>query len=213
MVEIPVNHESESALGISTLKLAQRIIGNYLDIRVINLKVHDYIPHTHIENPAFYLEITKDAFLKMQQKDLNGLSGDYGEKWNVSLSSKIILKDNQESHLILADLALGKSKENLELIKNRFQEIIKPQYGGGFFLETGNSYHYFGKNVLNKDDWHKFLGSLLITSVVTDTPTGVSILDLVDNRHVGHSLRREASCLRLTTIGAKTFSPRVVDYI
>jgi hypothetical protein len=208
-----VDYEKESYKGLSTLELAQRIIGNNSKIQQVSLRVYEYIPQSHI-NPEYHFRIPKKPFLEIQQKVLDELAENHGKGWNVALSSRVVLEDGREGHLILVDLALSKSKKNLELVKNRFKEMIKPQYGGGFFLETGNSYHYFGENLLDsRDELVEFSGNSLITSIVADKPTKVSIRYLVDDRHVGHSLIRGSFNLRLTTKGSKKFIPRVVDYI
>ncbi len=207
--------EKETCLGMSTLDLAKRIISRNELIRKVHLRVHGYTPHIHQDGEDRRLSISTDSFLKLQQQHLNQVASRHGEGWNVSLSSDVTLWNHQKRHLILADLVPQKSAENLDVIKRRFNEIIKPRYGGGFLLETGTSYHYFGEKIVDQDDWRELLGRLLITSIVIDMPPGVLDVHrvLVDYRHVGHSLMRNATSLRLTTRGTKTFSPVVVDFI
>lgn len=207
--------EKESYRGFSTLKLVHEVISGNPSIRSVNLSAYRHISHIHTDNDRFSREIPREFFLSTEQEDLNKQAESYGEGWNVNLNSNVVLTDRSIGHLIIVDLAPKKSKRNLALIKERFSEIIKPSYGGGFFLETGESYHYLGESLINKDEWYKLLGDFLLTSVVKVMPKGTSSVHKVlgDYRYIGHSLKRGYTAMRLTTMGTKTFSPFVVDFI
>lgn len=210
----PVDHEKEACLGLSTLELTQRIISNNPNIAYIHLRPFRYIADRpsigEISHP-----IPIAQFLEFKQSDLNGWAAKEGDGYNIALDSTIEQIDGNIGHLVMVDLAAKKSPENLEKSKRRFKEIISPQFGGGFFLETDASYHYIGEQVVNQEDWQKLLGYLLITSNVIRMPDGIPNVHerIVDDRYIGHSLIRGTTGLRLTTLGKKKVEPFVVDFI
>jgi hypothetical protein len=209
------DHEKESCLGLSTLELAKRVMGSIPSIQNVQLSAHYRIPHSPIETERLSY-VSRDVFFAMQQKDFDALAQSYGDKWHISLGSRVSLADDKQAHLITTDLDLSKSEENLALIKKRFNEIIKPKYGGGFILETGKSYQFFGIGIVGENEWYSgLLASFLMTSIVKEVPQGMvepHIL-LVDDQHIGHSMSRGHTCVRLTTRAEKEFTPFVKDYI
>jgi hypothetical protein len=213
--QVSFNHEKEALIGASTLELAQRIIANNSSIKTIELAPYTYVPNTHSEKNPSPVAMLKERFVKMRQCELDECVNWLGRDWNIGLDSGVLLESGEKSHLLIVDLAPKKSKKSLGLIKKRFKEIIKPQYGGGFFLETGESYHYFGENIISESKWYEWLGDCLLASVTKNMPGETSRTHTVlgDYRYVGHSLKRHYATLRLTTKGDKTFSPRVVDFV
>lgn len=211
---LPLSHEKEACLGLSTLELTQRIVGNNPNITSVYLRPFLYIPDKpsigEVSSP-----FAVGQFLKLQQAALTQWAQREGDGYNIALDSTVDLADGSKGHLVMMDLAAKKSPENLERSKRQFNEIIKPHFGGGFFLATDGSYHYVGERVVSQDDWQKLLGYFLITSRVTRMPDGSPSLHemIVDYRYIGHSLIRGTTGLRLTTLGSKTVTPKVVDYI
>lgn len=211
----PFNHEKVSCIGLSTLEVAQRVIDNNTSICAVNLRPYIYVPNQTSNEEERAYEVSRAQFLGYDKKDLDNWLSKLCEGYNIALDSSVVLGDGNRGHLIMADLAPQKSDENLDKIRNRFGEIIKPKYGGGYFLETKRSYQFIGDKVVSQDEWYKLLGNLLISSIVTVTPDDMPNKHeiIADYRYIGHSLKRGTTGLRLTTSGQKTFTPSVVDYI
>lgn len=64
-------------------------------------------------------------------------------------------------------------------------------------VDSGRSYHYYGKRLLSKNEWRIFLGKCLLMQ------------DLVDERYVGHQLVDGHCVLRLSASQIKPSIPRV----
>lgn len=121
------------------------------------------------------------------------------------MSSKVLLRNGEYRHIPMMDFSISKNKANLKFLLERLHHLEMPN---GYIIETGSSYHYFGKDFLMIEDWYKFLGKCLLSSVVR---TREDILEIADNRYIGHSLRRGDCSLRLTSRGDKTYIPKVVS--
>jgi hypothetical protein len=210
----PVNHEKESALGLSTLELVQRIIKANPSIAGVYLRPFVYIADRPSTGETSY-PFPAAQFLALPQSSLDSWALREGEGYNIALDSTVDFVNGQKGHLIMMDLAAKKSEEGLTRSKEQFSKIIKPNFGGGFFLETDGSYHYVGEKPVEQSDWQRALGYFLITSRITRMPDGIPNIHerIVDDRYIGHSLIRGTTGLRLTTLGKKKVIPTVVDYI
>jgi len=66
------------------------------------------------------------------------------------LASKVIMKDSSEAHIPMMDF-YGRKEEILPKIG----EYMKPFHG--FILDSGNAYHFWGTQLMNKKEWQNFL--------------------------------------------------------
>lgn len=207
--------EKESYKGKSTLEVAQRVVDDNASIAAVNLRPYFYVPNQTSSEEERAYEIPRVQFLNYDKKDLDNWLSKLCDGYNIALDSSVLLGDGSKGHLIMADLAPQKSDENLEKIRKRFEEIIKPKYGGGYLLETKRSYQFLGDEIVPQDEWYNLLGDLLISSIVTVTPSDMPNNHeiIADYRYIGHSLKRGTTGLRLTTSGKKTFVPSVVDFV
>lgn len=210
----PVNHEKENNLGLSTLEIAQKIVGSSSSIQAVNLRPYHYVPNQPSTREISYPTL-RDSFLGMKQQELEEWANSLGQEYNIALDSQVRFIDETQGHLVMTDLAPEKSPENLEKIKQQLREIIKPRFGGGYLLETNRSYHYIGEATVAQQEWYESLGRFLITSIVTKTPDGVPNIHevIADYRYIGHSLVRSTTGLRLTARGRKKVLPFVVDWV
>jgi hypothetical protein len=71
----------------------------------------------------------------------------------------------------------------------------------GALLESGASYHFYGRELLTRDEWRKFIGYTLLLS------------PFVDTRYVGHRLIDGESVLRIEPHPTKPVMPRVVALV
>lgn len=207
------SEEKEQHLGITTLEIGRVIVDKTPQIQKVHLRYYYYVPEkpsgeeekTHIVDRQTFLHTT----------EVENLIGILEPGWNIAFDSQVEDQEGKILQLPMLDLALRKSPENLERTKQRLKKIIVPNFGEGFILETNKSYHFFGERPMSQENWYKFLGLSLLTSIVTVTPDDQpNIHEMVaDYRYIGHSLIRNSTGLRITTNGTKVFMPRVVAVI
>ncbi|HKB68095.1 MAG TPA: hypothetical protein VKC61_19705 [Pyrinomonadaceae bacterium] len=99
-----------------------------------------------------------------------------------AVASKCTLRDGSEAHIPMMDFGL-KSPEGRETVVATMRGISP---GGGTVLQTENSYHFYGTELLDSKGWLEFLGKSLLFQGV------------IDDRYIGHRLREGFSVLRLT---------------
>lgn len=205
--------DPERLLGLSTIDIAKCIVRTNQDIAVVHFRAYHYVPNTPSGPGERIFPIKRNDFL--HGYDLAAIIDSLDDGFNLALDSKIILESGDTAHFQMIDLAPRKSPEALEKITSRFREIIVPRFGGGVLLETNKSYHYFGFQVLSPEEWLDFLGLNLITSIVTQVDENLPRVHefISDYRYIGHSILRRSTGLRVTTIGSKTFEPKVVSVI
>ena len=209
------NCEKESFLGLSTLELAQRIVDSNSEIKAVGLKPYVYVPNKPSGRDEKIYYTSRENLLNIRQEGLDDWCVYLGEGYNISLVSSLIFKDGSGGHFVMADLAPQRSGEGLEKAKRRFKEIVQPEFGGGFFLETKRSYQFLGENTVSQNNWNNLLGTLLTTEIIAYFGAEIPAEHerIVDAKYVGYSLKRGHMGLRLTTNGTKTVVPRVVGFI
>lgn len=116
--------------------------------------------------------------------------------WALAVSSAIITADG-ERHLPMIDFQCP--------IGDLYRDVLvagltRIGYRGAL-LESGASYHFYGRQLLTRDDWRKFMGYTLLLS------------PFVDTRYVGHRLIDGESVLRIEPHETKPVMPRVVAFV
>jgi hypothetical protein len=132
---------------------------------------------------------------ELSVEGLEEIVDDLGSAYALSASSKVTLSDGSIGHLPMIDFRCEPSDDNLRAVTDVARAIGERS---GAFLNSGNSYHYYGLNVLGERDWVAFLGKCLLFA------------PLVDVRYIGHRLIDGHCRLRLSRIGAKPV-PTVVE--
>ena len=98
------------------------------------------------------------------------------------ISSRVKLHNGMEAHLPLLDFSLPPSSAN-----DKIAERIAIRLGqGGYLLDSGNSYHFYGDGLLDDSGYRKFLGAALLFS------------PLVDHRWIAHQLVEGVGALRIS---------------
>ncbi|KUK75916.1 MAG: hypothetical protein XD93_1200 [candidate division WS6 bacterium 34_10] len=185
-------------------ELVRQIVSENDEIDQLCLVAYKYVPLQVDEN-----ELNKEFWVSKQNflEDgfLESLSNKFSKDVQIGLFSRVSVGYEGDKHIPMMDLEISKSRVNLKKIISRFTHL---GLNDGWLLETGNSYHYYGRTLIEDDKWiSNFLSRCLLTSIVNSRS---DIEDIVDSRYVGHSLRRGSCCLRLTTWDDKSFVPKVV---
>ncbi len=101
----------------------------------------------------------------------------------LAVASRVSLSRGREGHLPLLDLQCRPTATNLRHILHAMRRIL-PE--GGVVLNSGRSFHYYGRHLLTPSEWRQFLGRCLLLE------------PLVDVRNLGHCLIDGESALRLS---------------
>ena len=121
-----------------------------------------------------------------------------GEHRVVSVTSKVNCK-GKIYHLALMNLH---PEDGLTYEEMKIALKVVTQGMGGYLLESGRYYHFYGNSLLSERKWLEFLINFLMPTV------------LVSPRYIGHSLFRGYTCLRLTTDSTyKPVLPTVCDVL
>lgn len=70
------------------------------------------------------------------------------------LTSKVILKDSSGAHIPMMDFYCERFETKEEILPE-IEEYMKPFHG--FILDSGNAYHFWGTQLMNKKEWQNFL--------------------------------------------------------
>src|SRR6266851_5380263 len=91
----------------------------------------------------------------------------------LAIISRVRLSRNRVMHIPMMDFRCAISKENLRTLGELLPEIGQRT---GFILESGRSYHFYGKELLADRDWPVFVGRCLLMK------------NYSDERYIGHQL-------------------------
>ncbi len=197
--------ENNELIGANPLEVFTHIVKVNPQIEAVNFWTYVYRPVQFTEpgkNPQW---ISREEFLShnVLPELVEGLPDDA----QVGVFSKVILENGGTVHIPMMDFGIPKGDKGLATLKERFQKAGAHNI---WVLETGESYHLYGKDLLSEVEWVQFMGTCLLTSVVH---TRENIEQVADPRYIGHSLKRGGNVLRVTTRAIKSFEPRVVAFI
>jgi hypothetical protein len=113
----------------------------------------------------------------------------------LAVSSLVELHDGSHCHVPMLDFHCPASPENLGLVKCVVTQL---GIGGGFILESGESYHFYGLRLLKERELTAFLGRALLYAPI------------VDKCWIAHQLIESACALRISSRGPDGDMPCVV---
>ncbi len=102
------------------------------------------------------------------------------------VSSDVKLLGRGRAHIPMVDFHCPATAENRELAIRACSLIDR---AGGYLLESGHSYHFYGKSLLKPDEFPAFLGRMLLLSPI------------VDRAWIAHQLIEGACPLRISATG------------
>lgn len=108
---------------------------------------------------------------------------------NYALNSSIVLKNDVRYHLPLLDFHIPSNLNNLIQVKKVLFLLDLHQ---GYILDSGESYHYIGINLLNEDALINFLSKALLFSPI------------IDRAWISHQLLERSCSLRVSNKNNKT---------
>lgn len=197
--------QNKELIGASSIEVFTHIVRTNPQIARVNLWRYVYKPVQFEEPGENPLWLTREQLFQGQRvKELiEGLPQDA----QIGVFSKVLLESGEFTHISMMDFNQGKTKQGLNLVVERLK---RGKISSGWVLETGESYHYYGSQLLTEPEWIDFMGTCLLTSVVHSRE---NIEQVADPRYIGHSLKRGGCVLRITTRAIKNFEPKVVAFI
>jgi hypothetical protein len=105
---------------------------------------------------------------------------------------------NKFCHLPMMDFSCDVSLQNLAFIKKAMEFMGEKK---GIFVNSGNSYHYYGLSVIPTLQWHHFMTQCILLGPFTDV------------RYIAHRLLSGYCILRISPSRLKQKIPQIVDYL
>lgn len=116
----------------------------------------------------------------------------------LALTSRCRLVDGSQGHLPMLDFRCEPNDYFLHLLRVGLTRMVR---GGGAFLRSGRSFHFYGFRPLDDDGWRRFMAQALLLAPLTDV------------RYIAHRLLDGFADLRLTTSSVKPIEPTVAAYL
>lgn len=194
-------------IGASSVNVLEHIVQINPDIAKISFWVYVYRPIQFTESGQNPLYVPRTDVLNDSQGVVSRIVNSLPNEAQVGVFSEVLLNNGDKAHIPMMDFGIPKSDEGLGVVKERLQ---RAEIHNVWILETGESYHLYGKDLLSPQEWLNFMGTCLLTSVVHSRD---NITQVADPRYIGHSLKRGGCVLRVTTRAVKSFDPKVVAFI
>jgi hypothetical protein len=191
IVEFPFNRGLQDRLELTQGE--ERQIAKALAIReLLGLPFWEALLLTCVSNSDFSRRLLEQVKAHNRDTTVRRLSAqgseleDYLRRQagtNIAFSSKVVLNAGEIRHLPLLDFHCANNTANLSLSCAVIQQL---EIGPGYFVESGDSYHFYGSALLTLDEYVRFMGLALHYSPI------------VDKGWIAHQLREMASALRIT---------------
>lgn len=191
---------SKFPVGITALELLPRLVENHPDI--VSIKFVEYRLLPTFREIKRKTNVTFEQSITRQMRHGSGNVRTFAvprdritpdELWRdvdalqdghaLAVCSQVVLRAGTGAHIPLIDFGCRRSSENLRRVEIAMRAIDKD---GGIILNSGNSYHYYGRSLLTNTEWRKFIGRCLLVE------------QLVDVRNLGHCLIDGEAALRIS---------------
>ena len=150
------------------------------------------VPFSYYEYKPQTVEDRRSDFIMPVEQFLDGAAvfqamEGAGKERELAVHSDLLMRDGRRLHLIMVDMSTS-ARAHLEKLRgflgdNVFQRIA--------WYASGRSFHGYGESLLERDEWVKFMGLLLLANQPHLEPT-------VDPRWIGHRLLAGYASLRWT---------------
>lgn len=200
-------YHPERLIGASCHEVIREILRLNPEIEAMRFTTYSYV-YLAIEKdkiePHFWInreEILEGDELERQIEALP-------EGSELGIHSHVRMKDGSIKYLSMMNFrSLEPSLDIQERAKEKMKEIVGMK---GPLLRTDRSFHFYGLEPVDFEEWLNFNARCLLTSIVEDK--GKKITDIVSTRYIGHCLLRRANVLRISN-NFRQVMPTVVDYI
>lgn len=160
-----------------------------------DLFIHEALKHDKRDEAIELFEVQIDSSAK--DRILNKVAGTPSDGV-LALCSTCINVDGLVKHIPMMDFRCKPTASNLKKIRIALAELGQKR---GAILQSGRSYHYYGFDLLNQEDWVKFLAKCLLLAPIADA------------RYIAHRLIEGIGALRITASETKPETPFIVDIL
>ncbi len=171
---------------------------------LLTMSIRDGItPLQLLKECTFHPSSSQARFKKLSlnnisRQKINSYEKSISGKEMIGLCSLVELPRKKFLHIPMLDFHCLPKKENLMLVKSSLEMIGEKD---GMILNSGRSYHYYGRELKTQEEWVDFLGRALLLSPI------------VDPRYIAHRLIDGWSILRIFANELKPKEPVVVGYL
>jgi hypothetical protein len=155
----------------------------YVELAIL----HDKSPEEH-HLDMVQSEISAESVQSMLENLKDGLV--------LAVSSKVGLKNNGFAHIPMMDFRCEPSSKTAEIVKAALRAMGEE---AGLLVNSGRSYHFYGRRLLSRDEWLRFLAM------------GILFSPIVDARYIAHRLADGACRLRIGPGPGKPSTPIVEE--
>jgi hypothetical protein len=149
--------------------------------------IGNFLHHDHRANKQWRV-LTSDLTSALLKEKIESLPRDLA----IALDSRCTFQDRSVKYIPMMDFKPTPSADHLELLKEFFKRINCR----GIIVDSGASYHFYGFDFFDTEQWIKFLGQCLLAP-------------WSDSRWIGHSLIAGGGDLRISATENKQKLPSV----
>jgi hypothetical protein len=152
-------------------------------VQAVTLSYYYYVPQSLIDS-RIGLAVSVDDFLDI--RFMERLIAECPPGAEVALHSEVIVEGGGVRHIPMIDMSTGSAAQLLKL-----KPFLERHFEGFAWFKSGRSYHGYGSNLVERDEWIAIMGRLLLANQIGMPAT-------VDPRWVGHRLMAGYAALRWT---------------
>jgi len=164
----------------------------------------DALCSVFIDNPAYSKTLLSNVFhhnynnevLLVGSQDFLNDELRLDKDKSYAATSNVVMKDGRICHIPMVDFHCCVSSTNESLV---YDVALELDAGPGFILNSGNSYHFLGTNLIEGDGIYKFMGRMIMFNPI------------IDKSWVAHQMIEGYCALRITEKNG--LMPRVVREI
>ncbi|WP_437945288.1 primase 1D-like protein [Sorangium sp. So ce296] len=176
----------------SKVPLESRSVAEFLELRPPIVLLDELLRHD--ARPKRELVHVKTRDLSVAQ--LNAMVRRLPEGAALGLCSVSQLRNKARTmHIPMMDFRVPPSEAGLTILR---EALYRMGFRRGALLDSGRSYHFYGFDLMNRDQWWEFMARSLL------------VAPLVDVRYIAHRLLEGTGILRLTSTPLKPRTPVVV---
>jgi hypothetical protein len=113
----------------------------------------------------------------------------------LAVTSRVYLSDGSLMHIPMVDFHCPKSEASLDVVRSVAQRLFP---SGSLLLDSGQSYHAYGRNLVTPDGLMDFLATALLFAPI------------IDHAYCAHQILERRCALRMSRGGRKRQVPTVV---
>jgi hypothetical protein len=187
--------------GTDVLSVIKCIAHENKTLAKIHLAEYHYVPRMASQKGRLKIRELSISGKSDLRAILSGVGDNLDTNWQLGLMSLARKRSGQSCHIPQIDFVCEKTSENIAAIKACLKQNTYTETG--WLVDSGNSFHFYGRKLLAPSDWQAFMGQCLLFNERGKYP-------IIDWRWLGYSLIAGYSTLRILKSSSKR-EPRVIE--